>query len=320
MKDKSITLVCITSIHHELSSFAIKKTLECVPIDDIVIFSDKPLYIEKPHKHFQLNRKIDLGEYSYIILKELHKYIKTSHVLIVQYDGFATNKEFWDEDFLNYDFVGSISNNFHNHVQKMVKYFENDENQSLKEKFFSKPFWFTLGGGFSLRSKKLLEATDKCNIVPFVPDFLNDEPEQGKVFLPEDMLICFFHKEKLEKECDIKFAPVEVGMNFCSELYSAYEHSLGFHGWHNIPFFLTQEECLYYMQRLKTWKDEKEEMDARRPNLHTLLYHSVVQKYSDLYLFLENKYKLTDFWYNTSKIVSANNKLLKEKKDANTKT
>lgn len=65
------------------------------------------------------------------MIKELNKYIETSYVLIIQYDGFILNPDAWTDEFLEYDYIGA-------------------------------PWWYTddcnVGnGGFSLRSKKLLE-------------------------------------------------------------------------------------------------------------------------------------------------------------------
>ena len=36
-----------------------------------------------------------------------YKYIKTSHVLIVQWDGYIINSKKWDSRFLNFDYIGA---------------------------------------------------------------------------------------------------------------------------------------------------------------------------------------------------------------------
>ena len=72
-----------------------------------------------------------IQEYSRFMIKELDKYVQTSHVLVIQHDGFILNHHSWDDEFLQYDYIGA-------------------------------PWCYTDGlnvgnGGFSLRSKKLLK-------------------------------------------------------------------------------------------------------------------------------------------------------------------
>lgn len=72
-------------------------------------------------------------DYSFFILKKLKHYIKTSHLLIVHWDGFIINPACWKDDFLCYDYLGAIW------PQKGGR-------------------GIVGNGGFSLRSMKLLEA------------------------------------------------------------------------------------------------------------------------------------------------------------------
>jgi hypothetical protein len=71
-----------------------------------------------------------IEDYSKFIIKDIHEYVQTGYVLIIQYDGFILNPAAWDDKFLQYDYIGA-------------------------------PWYFTdlynVGnGGFSLRSKRLL--------------------------------------------------------------------------------------------------------------------------------------------------------------------
>jgi hypothetical protein len=81
-------------------------------------------------------------KYSEFILGELDKYVDTSHVLIVQYDGFILNPDSWTDDFLEYDYVGApwlvadwAVNNFNFPANLLGEHVVGN-------------------GGFSLRSKK----------------------------------------------------------------------------------------------------------------------------------------------------------------------
>jgi hypothetical protein len=91
---------------------------------------------------------IDELDYSIFVAKYLYDYIKTesfTHIILFQYDGFVNNFDMWDDDFLNYDFLGS-SNESDITINK-------DNFYSLKQKRKG----CHLNGGFSLRSKEFIE-------------------------------------------------------------------------------------------------------------------------------------------------------------------
>ena len=98
-----------------------------------------------------------VNDYSNFIL-QLVKYVNNEFVIIVQDDGFITNPKHWDDNFLNYDFIGAP--------------WPSSEDKSWIE--LQKPelrphLYNTLGknrvgnGGFSLRSKKFLEFSSNFN-------------------------------------------------------------------------------------------------------------------------------------------------------------
>lgn len=70
-------------------------------------------------------------EYSLLVLKGLRSYIDTTHVLLVQWDGYVTNPEMWDDRFLECDYIGAPW-----------------------------PDGSVGNGGFSLRSRRLLKALE----------------------------------------------------------------------------------------------------------------------------------------------------------------
>jgi glycosyltransferase involved in cell wall biosynthesis len=127
------------------------------------------------------------SHYSVFMMKELWKHIHTSHILVIQYDGFVLNYKAWREEWLQYDYIGA-------------------------------PWeWYTDGmnignGGFSLRSKKLHDALGQDNdIIP-----LND----GKIptyHHEEDHNICRMYRKYLERQYGIKFAPIEEARKFSIE-------------------------------------------------------------------------------------------------------
>lgn len=82
-------------------------------------------------------------EYSAFMIRDLAKYVKTDFVLIVQYDGFILNADAWDDQYLNYDYIGAPWV----HREKNVG-----------------------NGGFSLRSRKLIEFVSGLNLDAFHPE------------------------------------------------------------------------------------------------------------------------------------------------------
>lgn len=146
-------------------------------------------------------------EYSWWIMKELAKYITTSHVLIFQHDGYVLNPSAWDDEWLQYDYIGAP---WH----------------------FGDPKHPVGNGGFSLRSKKLMD------IVANHPD-IYPMNEAGVSFQKEeDHVIARIFGEMLTKQYGIKFAPIEVAEKFSIEAYGVkppgnkYNGQFGFHGSH----------------------------------------------------------------------------------------
>ncbi len=155
--------------------------------------------------------------YSHFIIHELFKYVETSHVLIVQHDGYVKNWQGWRKEFLNYDYIGACWG---------TEY---------------EPYRVG-NGGFSLRSQKLCRVTAGIN---------------PGVSHPEDAVICRELRPLLESEHGIKFAPVEVAEKFSFEgynQYGTYNGQFGFHGeraFKNVVKSVITSNPLYNISRSK---------------------------------------------------------------------
>ena len=155
-------------------------------------------------------------------MKDLHQYIDTPYALVVQHDGFVLNALAWSADFLHYDYIGAP-------IQigdwAMEKHGVPDGVVGSL---------LVGNGGFSLRSKKLLELTASLSRV-----------DNFTLHDPEDWAICYTERAKLEK-AGIKFAPVKIAESFSFEGrtkdYYTYTDSFGFHGlqWTDISKWLAQ--------------------------------------------------------------------------------
>lgn len=256
-----ITLVNVGNVHHELMSFSINKTIDSVPnITAISVVSNKEVSIGRPYDLYKIQDDFNMLDYCNFCIKGINSVVNTEFVLINQYDGIATNTEAWTDEYLDYDYVGSLSHVDHPPVKA-----------SLKSSGFYDQFkdtnWFTCGGGLSLRSKKLLTILandDKIKTINYNEGY--DVP-----FISEDLVITLLNRDYLEKEHGIRFAPVELGMKFCAEVATGYTNALGFHGWYNAPLYLSEDECLFFFERINKSDYLKDTMPMQICKYHTMI-------------------------------------------------
>ncbi len=175
----NVTLFILDNKNIAGAEHAIAHSTKNIEFGDVVFISD-----------IDLNSK---EEYSNFMVRDLTNYVKTDFVLVIQADGFILNSAAWGNNFLNYDYIGA-------------PWWFNDE--------------FNVGnGGFSLRSKKLLDLLANDHTI--------------KQTHPEDEIICRTYGEYLKSK-GIKFAPMSVAEKFSIEAHGLrdkeYKGQLGFHG------------------------------------------------------------------------------------------
>jgi len=156
-----------------------------------------------------------ISEYNKFILKKLHSFIQTEFCLIIQTDGFIINPHRWNKDFLKYDFIGAPISDYPGWLNLQ----QVDFKIKFKESNFSEFCW-PMNGGFSLRSKRLLDLTAQC---PY--------PQED---LPEDVYITNYYRNWFEQK-GIKFAPRYIAYTFSKEsplINGNFDFSecFGFHG------------------------------------------------------------------------------------------
>lgn len=171
--------------------FGATKLLTSLPTSD-------PRRVQIPHI-------ATIEDFSKFCLRDLHNYVDTEYVLLVQYDGFVLNADSWTDDFLKYDYIGAPWD---------VGSWETDLfSEELKGK------WVVGNGGFSIRSKRFLEVSAQL-------------ASEGKIekYHPEDIALCVWYRDLVENE-GIKFAPVELAHLFSVESkVEVYRKPFGFHG------------------------------------------------------------------------------------------
>jgi hypothetical protein len=139
-------------------------------------------------------------EYSKIFFYDLLDYVDTDFALVIQHDGFILNPAAWTDEFFKYDYIGA------------PWWYEDDNNVG--------------NGGFSLRSKKLLQIlkSDK-NLTQY----------HG-----EDHCICRVYGDYLKTK-GIRFVPEKLASTFSIEgallppsmpvkYGSVWKNEFGFHG------------------------------------------------------------------------------------------
>ncbi len=141
-----------------------------------------------------------IEDYSRFMVHGLRHHLRTDHVLVVQWDGFVSNASRWRNEFLAWDYIGPPW--YHGNTPGQVG-----------------------NGGFSLRSRRLLDA-------------LANQSYDGKV--PEDVAICVSWRAALEQSHGIQFAPVSLAEDFGVE-YGPYRACFGFHGMHNFAHAMSPE-------------------------------------------------------------------------------
>ena len=214
-----VTLIAVSSVNLEDTQCALLSSSEHIDFGAIKMLSHVPPPTQYPHIQYVNIPNIDFDGYSRFMLEELYRYVDTSHCLVVQADGFVINPQNWSDEFLAYDYIGApwpeaimvdTTNTVMQHATNTVIHMDRNR---------------VGNGGFSLRSKKLLEVAAGLKF---------DELE----FFPrnEDLVICHF-LYKTMKELGIKFAPLELATRFSLDspepLFGENLQTVfGFHGKH----------------------------------------------------------------------------------------
>lgn len=204
----NISLVCVETRFFELALFVIKQSMQRFKFSEVILFSDKPFDVPKYIKNIVIPPINSIEEYSEFMIKKLPDYICTEYILTIQWDGFIVNSSLWSDEFLKYDYIGAPWGH------RPVK---------------------VGNGGFSLRSKKLLDAAQ--TIV-------------SSSYHPEDRIICETYKDYLEENFGINFAPENVASKFAFEDVYVVHETFGFHALYNIAYVLKDEDLLEYISLL----------------------------------------------------------------------
>jgi len=131
------------------------------------------------------------------MLRRLLSWVDTSHVLVVQWDGFVADPARWEPAFLGVDYLGAPWGK-------------------------APDGHFVGNGGFSLRSRRLLRA-------------LQDPAFAVRLHHPEDVCIGQTLRDELEQRHGIVFGSLGMACRFAYENEAPAQACFGFHGMFNLP-------------------------------------------------------------------------------------
>ena len=206
-----VTLCCVDTRSPDLALYALQQCMQQATFGKVLFIGAKEwgqtLQVPENIDFVGIERFDGISAYSHFMLQRLGQYIHTSHALTIQWDGYLIRPGLWTDEFLDHDFIGAPW--YHRPPPTMIG-----------------------NGGFSLRSKRLLDALQSMQL-PL---------EQ-----PEDAVIGIHLRDKLEREHGISFAPLPLAQRFSCE-YGGWREAFGFHGMHNFAHMMDDEQLQAWFQ------------------------------------------------------------------------
>jgi len=201
-----VTLCCIDCVNYDLALAALDQCTQKCRFARVLLVTDRAIAFDGVET-VRVPTLDSRDAYSRFVIKELGQYIATDFVLLIQWDGYVLSGQAWSDEFLGYDYIGARWPWYHD--------------------------GHTVGnGGFSLRSKQLLNALRDPHIVP----------------LPlEDEAICRTYRIHLETRHGIRFAPESVADRFSFEASSFSSVPFGFHGLFNFWMFFQKADLAVFL-------------------------------------------------------------------------
>lgn len=217
-----VTLCIADCVTPKLAIRAIQHSLDLCDFARAILFTDKIQdHAISNCEVVQINRIGSINEYSHFLLKQLNEYIQTDFLIVAQWDGYVIDAKGWSNEFRNFDYIGA-------------KWPWHQDGKNIGN------------GGFSFRSKKLLEATSS-------PLF------QYMENAPEDDLICRTNREYLERNNAIRFATEQIADRFSYERSIPNEPTFGFHGLFNMWRHCNDADMIALIENLspRTYKSRE---------------------------------------------------------------
>lgn len=239
IKLKNITIFSVDCVNPHIALESLLETSKKIEFGSIKLFSDiEPLHLPNNVDFIKISRINNLIEYSQFILKELPKYIETDFCLSIHADGHIHNPHLWDNDFLNYDYIGG--------PWKSTEYFVTTRDTRVGN------------GGVSLRSKRLMDEANRI-----LPEKINGH---------EDVYIAIILRNHFLSK-NFKFAPLELASKFAIEMpcddipIDPKKECMAYHGkaYSDFHVLKNQELMIKYLRRTNNMESiENQFLQKRR--------------------------------------------------------
>jgi Protein of unknown function (DUF5672) len=205
-----VTLIAISSVAVTATLSALRRSLDHVQFGRALLLTDRePDGLAGTGIEWRAIAPLrSRTDYSRFVLHGLADHIETSHALLVQWDGFVRDGRCWRDEFLGYDYIGAP---------------------------WPQHGMMVGNGGFSLRSRRLLQATATLPLTDH----------------PEDVAISRIHRQLLEQQHGLRFAELDVARRFSYERSRSDRLEFGFHGVFNLPAELQAEAMMAVLSSLE---------------------------------------------------------------------
>ena len=188
----NVTLTAVTSVKLYETIKAMEYSMRSIDFGDVVLITDhKPIGLPSRIRYEHCEKIDCIDKFNHFMVYELAPYIRTDFILLVHADGFVIHPEKWQDEFLNYDYIGSpwpLPEN---------DYAYRDSQGNICR----------VGNSVSIRSRRLLAYPSEHQL-PWVP------VDDG--FYNEDIFLCCHSKNQMEAD-GLSFAPLEVAIHFGRE-------------------------------------------------------------------------------------------------------
>lgn len=190
-----VTLCAVTSVNVAATVRALEASLSQARFGACKLLTDAK--VSPAHPEIEVVPVAPLrssAAYSDFLLTGLPDHVTTTHCLVAQWDGHLLDARRWQSAFLEYDYIGASWPQF-------------DDGHDVGN------------GGFSLRTRRLMEL---CRDPAFVPVH------------PEDVAIGRTNRAWLEEK-GMRFAPRDLADAFAAERTGDPQQTFGYHGVWNMP-------------------------------------------------------------------------------------
>lgn len=205
----NVTLVAVATTEVEATAKALEFSTRHLAFDRVLLLSH---YNPEPgttcYEHILIEPFSSVGEWGKFVVFDLHRYIHTDHIILIHADGFIVNPQSWDNEFLQYDYVGA--------PWPLPR-----DNFSYRDHFGN---IIRVGNSVSLRSLKLLKLPSELGM---------DWASADHGYFHEDGFLCVQNRHILQGH-GVAYAPLSVACRFSREKPIAENKGIdpfAFHKW-----------------------------------------------------------------------------------------